>query len=1027
MMETPQEQVLKPGDLEGLVLDKFFVDAFKPKLCDEKDIAVVNFLVKKRDPANDLGSYIAQGQFDLIDVEASSFPDEDGNYTLLVEMNRNHEMFDIMDNLLQHITHLVNIKQWHFKPQDHEEFIVWNKENFINTVPQSLEAYFGSQDAYIDEGQMGLAPGGVEASEFNYQMLGKVIEERISKSSQVYIKAFQKQFKVIIKGNQSLMQHIEDLKSDHQYLHQQLELYEQREKMALLREQQGFKRIRALEHQLSLVGPYDVENSEIVIPNASVPFTLKSAEISEVSIEPQEDMSAGADDTQGAGHVLSDAEDVPQKSATQKDAGPGKAPTVAEGSIDRADSEDIVLDIDTSDGGTTQSEVTLAEEGKAGAADEESMISEPPTDRQKVAVKKLVAQGLAAVKSKEYEKAIEFFTQITDLIPNARRSLLRLAVLYYRLKDYDAAREHAHRALNLGAGSAKRILAKIQDKQAASADEIVSEEPVESPTEEAIIWATDDFDEDFTVSEVSGAAQDGEIAADQDVIIYGQTAGARPAADSQPLVETQGEESTESEDPPSTETVVLDFETMQALGANLPSATKPEASSEADMAKEYFSQGLKAFEQKEYHNAIDYFTKVTELLPNARRSFIRLAALYYRLKDYNTAQVHAHKALDLGSASAKQILEKIKAKQSTGSDKPSGIEFADTVSEMPTFDNLESVSLPADADELTDEKSGKSVRKKEDSKKAQAAQTSSSPAIDKESHLKVADAKKYFTLGVKAFEQKQYQKAIENFTQVTQLLPQAPRSFMRLAVLHYRLKDYENARTHAQQALDLGSDSAQRILEKIENKLAAGAGASASDEFPDTLPEFPTLDIMESDDLIAAIPPQPAERQEDRPPGSTAATRDDSDQEPSDQADEQDSKAYKLESATETISLDADTFLSSGISRAPENDSDSFPKADPVSDYFALGLAAAEQESYHKAIQNFTKVTELLPEAPASYLNLANLYLKLKDHEQAKENAKRASDLGSESAKRILEQLEAERWEASAISATEATESTTSE
>jgi tetratricopeptide (TPR) repeat protein len=417
----------------------------------------------------------------------------------------------------------------------------------------------------------------------------------------------------------------------------------------------------------------------------------------------------------------------------------------------------------------------------------------------------------------------------------------------------------------------------------------------------------------------------------------------------------------------------------------------------------------------------------TQSTISARRSFIRLAALHYRLKDYDTAQLHAHKALELGSASAKRILEKIKAKQSAGSDKPPDIEFADTVSEMPTFDNLEGVSLPVDADELPGEGSGTSVRKKEDSQKARAAQASPSPAIDKKSHSTVGDAKKYFSLGVRAFKQKQYQKAIKHFTRVTQLLPQAPRSFMRLAVLHYRLKDYDNARTHAQQALDLGSDSAQRILEKIDSKQAAGAGASASDEFADTLPEFPTLDIMESDDLIAAIHPQPAEGQEGRPAGSTAATGDDSDQKPSDQTDDQDSKAFKLESATETISLDADTFLSSGISRAPENDSDSFLKTDPVSDYFALGLAAAEQESYHKAIQNFTKVTELLPEAPASYLNLANLYLKLKDHEQAKENAKRASDLGSESAKRILEQLKAERWEASAISASDATESTASE
>jgi tetratricopeptide (TPR) repeat protein len=606
-METPQEQVLKPGDLEGLVLDKFFVDAFKPKLCDEKDIVVVNFLVKKRDPANDLSTYIAQGQFDLIDVEASSSPDEDGNYTLLVEMNRNHEMFDIMDNLLQHITNLVNIKQWQFKPQDYEEFIVWNKENFVNTVPQSLEANFGGQDAYINEDQTDSVLTGAEASEFNYQLLGKVIEERITKSSQAYIKAFQKQFKVIIKGNQSLKQHVEDLKSDHQYMHQQLELYEQREKMALLREQQGFKRIRALEHQLSILGPYDVENSEIVIPKAGVPVALKSAEVSDVSIEPQEDTATGSDDKKGAERVISDTEDDLPKSTADGDAGPARTPEVAESPNDKAASEDIVLDIDTSVGDTTQSEVTIDDKGKPGAADEGLPISGPPTGRKKDAVKKLVAQGLAAVKGKEYNKAIEFFTQVTELIPNARRSLLRLAVLYYRLKDYDAAREHSQRALDLGAESAKRILAKIEDKQAEGADESVSEEPVESPTEEAIIWATDDFDEGFTDSEVSAAAQSGEIAADQDVIIFGQTSEVRPGEDSRSLAESQGEESTESEGPPSTETVVLDFETMQALGANLPSAAKPEASSETDMAKEYFSQGLKAFEQKEYHNAIDYF------------------------------------------------------------------------------------------------------------------------------------------------------------------------------------------------------------------------------------------------------------------------------------------------------------------------------------------------------------------------------------------------------------------------------------
>jgi tetratricopeptide (TPR) repeat protein len=250
---------------------------------------------------------------------------------------------------------------------------------------------------------------------------------------------------------------------------------------------------------------------------------------------------------------------------------------------------------------------------------------------------------------------------------------------------------------------------------------------------------------------------------------------------------------------------------------------------------------------------------------------------------------------------------------------------------------------------------------------------------------------------------------------------------MRLAVLYYRLKDYENARNHAQQAIDLGSDDAGKILEKIDKKQTAAADPSVPDEFADTLPEFPTLDITESDDLAAENPAQSAEEPESQPSARPLQTADDSDQFGSDQADEQDLAEYKLDSATETMSLDTDTLVASGISQIQQKDGDAFPKTDPVSDYFALGLAAAEQESYHKAIENFTKVTELLPEAPASYLNLANLYLKLKNPERAKENAKRASDLGSESAKRILEQLEAEKWEASAISPTDSAESAASE
>ncbi|UCH21954.1 MAG: tetratricopeptide repeat protein [Deltaproteobacteria bacterium] len=1072
-MEMQLEEEFKPGDLEGLVLDKFLVDAFKPKLCDEKDIVVVAFLVKQRDPARDLSNYITQGQFDLVDVEVSSSPGEDGNYTILVELNRNQDMFDIMDNLLNHITHLVNVTQWYFKPFDFDDFIVWNRENFVNTVPQNLESYFGNQEEHIDEGETVSAHLGTPASGFDYQLLGEIIENQVTKSSRAYIKAFQKQFKVIIKDSRSMLQHIADLKSDHQYLHQQLELYEQREKMALLREQQDFKRIRALEHKISLIAPHDAEKPEIVIPQSSVPITVKSPDFSDTPSEPEVKENTESDDRKREETPTTTEEPASRTSSSGVDVSQETVSGFAEKAEEKFVSEPIVTDTGSSVEETSKSEAPLIDAG--GAVEEKLEDSEQPTDQEKDAgrvpslptdveeikqqaaisatetdslqrkeavdvdedrptdtepdssarkklVKKLIAQGLAAVKQKEYHKAIEYFTQVTELMPNARRSLLRIAVLFYRLKDYEAAYEYAQRALELGAESAKRILAKIKDKQAMISDESISEDSYESPTEEAIIWGPDDFD--ASVDTEGSSSGEGTDAADsQDVIIFGQPVEAKKAADHQasPLEEKEDLTSPQDE-PPSTVTVAYDFEAIQFLQAPQQPKAGPESLAGSDNAKEYFSLGLKAFKQKKYHEAIDYFTKVTELLPNARRSFIRLAALYYRLKDYETAQTHARKALDLGSRSAERILEKIEAKRSADSGKKPPTEMDDTSREPPTPDRSEDIGYPEEAREQAVIDAERANRLNENAKGPQAKPTVSASVSDTKSYPEGGDAKKYFTLGVKAFERNEYQKAIENFSRVTELLPNAPRSFFRLAVLHYRLKDYEKARGYAQQALDLGSDDARRILEKIANKRATSSDASGPGEITDTLPEFPTLDIQKTNQMVTAIPTKSANEQDGKVSEAPGETMTDADQ-----SDLQDSKFLEMESATETISMEDDTLIYSNNSQSPAPDTEIFPKSDPVSDYFALGLAAAEQESYHKAIQNFTKVTELLPDAPASYLNLANLYLKLKDYEQAKENAKRAFDLGSESAKRILEKVEAELWTASAVSAANSEESRANE
>jgi len=64
-----------------------------------------------------------------------------------------------------------------------------------------------------------------------------------------------------------MSRYIEDLKIDREHLYKQLELSHDREKMALLREQQDFKRIESLENQLALLPAPGSREMKIISPD----------------------------------------------------------------------------------------------------------------------------------------------------------------------------------------------------------------------------------------------------------------------------------------------------------------------------------------------------------------------------------------------------------------------------------------------------------------------------------------------------------------------------------------------------------------------------------------------------------------------------------------------------------------------------------------------------------------------------------------------------------------------------------------
>jgi len=106
---------LKPNDLEELIDPIVEIDTFESKLDSEKTI-VVAFFVDDSDPAKDLNRFIKRSAFDIVDAEVSPAPDENGNYAVFVELDRDKKFIEALINILDSLKNVTGIKEWRFKP-----------------------------------------------------------------------------------------------------------------------------------------------------------------------------------------------------------------------------------------------------------------------------------------------------------------------------------------------------------------------------------------------------------------------------------------------------------------------------------------------------------------------------------------------------------------------------------------------------------------------------------------------------------------------------------------------------------------------------------------------------------------------------------------------------------------------------------------------------------------------------------------------------------------------------------------------
>lgn len=161
---------LKIDDLKFLVLPTISIDEFESKI--DSDALVVAFYVRDDNPAEDLSQFIESGMYGILDTEVSPGTDEEGNYVVFVEFQRNEEVIDKLETILNSLKPLTGNKKWHFtyidghdqsvdfSPNNVKKFVrLEEKENsndeFNNFFKESMLDHLSIQDNVITIGRNG--------------------------------------------------------------------------------------------------------------------------------------------------------------------------------------------------------------------------------------------------------------------------------------------------------------------------------------------------------------------------------------------------------------------------------------------------------------------------------------------------------------------------------------------------------------------------------------------------------------------------------------------------------------------------------------------------------------------------------------------------------------------------------------------------------------------------------------------------------------------------------------------------------
>lgn len=140
-MKPALNEGLRPNDLARMIHPIFEVDTYCSKMGEDRDVCVVSFQVKDRAPAKDMMEFIEKGYNFVLDADISSGENENGEYSVFVELPRSEDLVEQITELVYGVNKLTGMSGFKFKYYKNPTLHEMTAESLKEAIPNTPAHY----------------------------------------------------------------------------------------------------------------------------------------------------------------------------------------------------------------------------------------------------------------------------------------------------------------------------------------------------------------------------------------------------------------------------------------------------------------------------------------------------------------------------------------------------------------------------------------------------------------------------------------------------------------------------------------------------------------------------------------------------------------------------------------------------------------------------------------------------------------------------------------------------------------------